>query len=47
MAEVKEHAAGSFSWADLATTDPEGAKAFYAGLFGWNATDTPAGDGMT
>jgi hypothetical protein len=35
MPEVKEHAPGSFSWADLATSDPEGAKAFYAGLFGW------------
>ncbi len=47
MLEVKEHPPGSFSWADLATSDPEGAKAFYAGLFGWNATDYPAGEGMT
>lgn len=47
MAEVTEHAPGTFSWTDLATTDPEGAKAFYTGLFGWNATDMPAGEGMT
>ena len=47
MAEVKSHAPGSFSWVDLATNDEEGAKAFYAGLFGWNATDMPAGEGMT
>lgn len=47
MSEVKEHAPGSFSWADLATSDAEGAKAFYTGLFGWNATDMPAGEGMT
>jgi predicted enzyme related to lactoylglutathione lyase len=38
---------GTFSWADLATTDPDGAKAFYAGLFGWEFEDLPAGEGMT
>jgi uncharacterized protein len=25
---------GTFSWVDLGTTDAEGAKAFYLGLFG-------------
>jgi predicted enzyme related to lactoylglutathione lyase len=36
---------GTFCWVDLATTDPEGAKAFYGGLFGWEAEDTVGGDG--
>lgn len=35
---------GVFCWADLATTDPEGAKAFYGGLFGWQAEDISIGD---
>lgn len=34
---------GTFCWADLATTHPEGAKAFYAGLFAWEFDDMPAG----
>lgn len=38
---------GTFCWADLATTDAAGAKEFYCGLFGWEAEDMPAGDGMT
>lgn len=29
------------SWVDLQTTDQEGAKAFYSGLFGWELTDEP------
>lgn len=36
---------GTFSWADLGTTDPEAAKAFYAELFGWSYADRDAGDG--
>jgi uncharacterized protein len=32
---------GTFSWIDLGTTDPEGAKAFYTGLFGWETEDMP------
>lgn len=47
MAKRTSHAPGTFSWADLATTDPDGAKAFYAGLFGWQLEDLPAGEGMT
>ncbi len=38
---------GTFCWADLVTTDPAGAKAFYGGLFGWEADDMPAGDSAT
>ena len=36
--------AGAFSWVDLMTTDHAGAKAFYTGLFGWEARDEPAGE---
>lgn len=41
-----EYAPGTFNWADLATSDAEGAKAFYAGLFGWTAEDIPVGAGV-
>lgn len=43
MAEMKEHPLGTFCWADLATTDAEAGKKFYAGLFGWQWADMPAG----
>ena len=36
---------GTISWADLATTDVDGAKAFYGRLFGWTAEDLPAAGG--
>jgi uncharacterized protein len=47
MGERESYAPGTFSWVDLTTTDQEGAKAFYRGLFGWEADDIPVGDGMT
>jgi len=31
---------GSFCWGELLTRDPDKAKAFYTGLFGWNAKDS-------
>jgi predicted enzyme related to lactoylglutathione lyase len=34
---------GSFCWFELATTDQEAAKAFYAALFGWTSNDNPMG----
>lgn len=38
---------GTFSWVELATTDPEAAKRFYAELFGWDYEDNPVpGDGV-
>jgi uncharacterized protein len=39
---------GTFSWVELATTDPDGAKAFYGELFGWGAEDNeiPGGGGV-
>jgi predicted enzyme related to lactoylglutathione lyase len=45
MGERTGYAAGSFCWADLGTTDQDAAKEFYGGLFGWQAHDTPMGDG--
>jgi uncharacterized protein len=47
MGERTSYEPGTFSWADLATTDPDGAKAFYGELFGWEFEDLPAGEGMT
>ena len=41
MYVVKEYPDGIFCWVDLSSTDPEGAKAFYAGLFGWEIEDRP------
>jgi uncharacterized protein len=41
MGERTSHTPGTFSWTDLSTPDPEGAKRFYAGLFGWEAEDSP------
>ena len=32
---------GKFSWNELLTTDPEGAKEFYGQLFGWTTQDWP------
>lgn len=46
MPEVTRHKPGSFSWAELGTTDDAGAKRFYTSLFGWSFIDSPAGPGM-
>jgi predicted enzyme related to lactoylglutathione lyase len=47
MGERTKFEPGTFSWVDLGTTDPDAAKAFYAGLFGWEFEDLPVGDGAT
>ena len=44
MPERTSHPHATISWTDLETTDQEGAKAFYAGLFGWEYEDMEAGD---
>ena len=44
MPDRTSHPPGTISWTDLATTDQEGAKAFYGGLFGWEYEDMPAGE---
>lgn len=46
MAERTQYTPGTFSWTDLSTTDQDAAKAFYGGLFGWEAEDLPVGDGV-
>jgi predicted enzyme related to lactoylglutathione lyase len=46
MPEVTKHEPGAFSWAELATSDSAGAKAFYTKLFDWSFMDSPAGPDM-
>ncbi|MDI1483787.1 VOC family protein [Polyangium sp. y55x31] len=41
MTVKSSYAPGQFCWADLTTTDPAAAKAFYTALFGWTAEDMP------
>ncbi len=45
MTEVTRHEPGSFSWVELATSDPAAAKSFYSALFGWTPVDSPMGPG--
>jgi predicted enzyme related to lactoylglutathione lyase len=47
MPERTSHAAGTISWADLATTDQDAAKAFYGELFGWEYEDQPIDENTT
>lgn len=42
-----KHPHGRISWTDLQLPDPEAGKGFYAGLFGWEAEEVPAGEGVT
>jgi uncharacterized protein len=46
MGERTKYTPGTFSWAELATTDQAAAKVFYSGLFGWETVDNPVGDGV-
>lgn len=46
MPKIEQHMPGMFSWTDLSTTDPAGAKRFYGNLFGWTYDDQSAGPGM-
>jgi predicted enzyme related to lactoylglutathione lyase len=41
MSERTSYTAGTFSWAELATSDAAAAKGFYAGLFGWDYDERP------
>lgn len=47
MGERTGYAAGTFCWTDLGTSDADGAKAFYEGLFGWEPDDVAVGEGST
>ncbi len=44
MGERTRYEPGTFCWTDLTTTDQAAAKAFYSGLFGWEADDRPVGE---
>ncbi len=44
MADRSEYTDGTFCWAELTSTDQQAAKAFYAGLLGWQADDRPMGE---
>src|ERR1700761_2964203 len=46
MAKIESYKPGSFCWAELATTDPEGAKKFYGSMFGWSYKDAPMPNGV-
>jgi uncharacterized protein len=37
---------GTFSWAELATSDADAAKSFYTALFRWDYDDAPMGEGQ-
>lgn len=46
MGKRERYEPGTFSWAELATTDIEGSKSFHALLFGWRYYDQ-VGEGLT
>jgi uncharacterized protein len=41
MGKRTSYEPGTFSYVELHTTDTEGAKAFYGGLYGWQGEDVP------
>ena len=43
MAEFTSHAPGTFSWVELATSDPKAGVTFYRGLFGWDVVEHDMG----
>jgi predicted enzyme related to lactoylglutathione lyase len=45
MGERTSYPSGTFSWAELATSDTDAAKSFYTAIFGWEYDDRPVPDG--
>src|ERR1044072_8449425 len=45
MGERTSYPPGTFSWAELTTSDAHSAKAFYTKVFGWEYRDSPIPDG--
>ena len=43
MGERTSYTPGTFSWAELVTSDADAAKGFYTRLFGWEYEDNPTG----
>jgi predicted enzyme related to lactoylglutathione lyase len=46
MGERTSYTPGTFSWAELVTSDADAAKSFYAALLGWSYDDQPMGEGQ-
>jgi uncharacterized protein len=46
MGERTSYAPGTFSWSELATSDPGAAKSFYTTLFAWEYEDNPIPGGQ-
>ena len=46
MGERTSYDPGTFSYAELATSDAEAAQAFYTAVFGWTYDSIPMGDDM-
>lgn len=46
MAETTWYSQGAFCWAECATSDLEGARAFYSRVFNWDAEETPIPGGV-
>ncbi len=47
MSIIERYTPGSFSYAELVTTDAAAARAFYTGLFGWEVDEIPMGENGT
>src|SRR5829696_4744433 len=47
MGERTSYTPGTFSWAELVTSDADAAKAFYTSLLGWEYDDQPISEGQT
>lgn len=45
MPQMTSYPHGTFSWAELSTTDVPDAKRFYSALFGWESDDVPVPGG--
>ncbi len=46
MSIIERYSPGTFSYAELATSDAVSARAFYTGLFGWEVDETPMDVGV-
>jgi predicted enzyme related to lactoylglutathione lyase len=47
VTELSSRPPGTFSWAELATTNQDAGVAFYRALFGWDVSDSPMGPNQT
>jgi hypothetical protein len=46
LSKIESYVPGSFCWAELATSDIEGAKKLYTELFGWTAVENAMPEGV-